>query len=154
MAFLPSRRQEEGSAMSTLQREMNRLFDDFFAGFPAMRPFGWSEREMFIPPVDVRETDDKVLIDAELPGMDPKDVQVRIEGNSLILSGERKQEKEEKAKGYQRMERSFGRFEREIPLPMSVDSAKCAANYKNGVLQIELPKKPEAKPKTIQVQVK
>ncbi len=150
MALLPSRRREEGWPLSTLQREMYRLFDDFFTGFPLLR----GEREMFIPPVDVRETDDKILIDAELPGMDPKDVQVRVEGNSLLLSGERKQEKEEKAKGYQRIERSYGRFEREVPIPASADAEKCQASYKNGILTIEMPKKPEAKAKTIQVQVK
>jgi len=154
MTLLPRRREDRDSSLAplaTLQSEMNRLFSSFFDC-----PFGglWGDGRGFTPPVDVRETEDKVIVEAELPGMDPKDVQIRVEGDSLIISGERRQEKEEKTGSFHRVERSYGSFLREVPLPYGADPNRCDATYKNGVLMIELAKKEEAKPKTIQVKVK
>ncbi len=152
MNLLPSWRREDREPVWSLQREMNRLIDDFFGPRPSRG--GWGDQEMFLPPVDIRETNDKVIVEAELPGIDPKDVDIRVEGNSLVIRGERKQEKEEKERGYHRVERSYGRFERELELPSGADPQKVEATYTNGVLTIEMAKKEEAKPKSIQVKVK
>jgi len=154
MSLLPMWRREQRNPVSSLQGEVNRLFEDFFG-----RPLGlarlWGDgRDEFLPPVDIRETEDKVIVEAELPGMDPKDFDIKVEGDSLVIRGERKSEKEERTKGYHRVERSFGRFERQLELPYGTDPEKVDATYKDGVLKIELAKKEEAKKKTIQVKVK
>ena len=155
MSLLPMWRRDRKNELTSLQHEMNRLFDDFFG-----RPLGlvrglWGDGEdRFLPPVDVKETDDKVIVEAELPGMDPKDLDIKIEGDTLMLVGERKNQKEEKTKSFHRVERSFGRFERMLELPPGADPEKVEANYKDGVLKIEIAKKEEAKRKTIRVNVK
>ena len=151
MSFLP-RRREEKTPMVGLQQEMNRLFEDFFSGGPLRSLF--TDRDTFMPAVDVRETNDKITVDAELPGLDPKDVTIRVEGDWLLISGERRLENEEKNKNYHRMERSYGRFERQLALPQGVDPEKVDATYRNGLLTIEIAKKEEAKAKTIEVKVK
>ncbi|HWT83226.1 MAG TPA: Hsp20/alpha crystallin family protein, partial [Candidatus Methylomirabilis sp.] len=96
---------------------------------------------------------ESVVLKAELPGIEPKDVEVRVEDNTLYLKGERKHEKEVKEKSYHRVERSYGAFTRSFALPGSVSADKAAAEYKDGVLTLTLPKKEEAKPKTIQIKV-
>ena len=155
MSLLPMWRRDRKNELTSLQHEMNRLFDDFFG-----RPLGlvrglWGDGEdRFLPPVDIKETDDKVIVEAELPGMDPKDLDIKIEGDTLMLVGERKNQKEEKTKSFHRVERSFGRFERMLELPPGADPEKVEANYKDGVLKIEIAKKEEAKRKTIRVNVK
>jgi HSP20 family protein len=151
MSFLPNLwRREERNPIAGLQGEMNRLFRDFFGHSMAR----WADGDTFLPAVDVRETEDKVVVEAELPGMDPKDVDVRLEGDTLLISGERKHEKEEKTRGFHRVERSYGRFERQLDLPYGIDPDKVEATYKNGVLTLEIAKKEEAKKRTIQVKVK
>ena len=132
---------------------MNQLFEDFFGTRSPLRPWGDGEAG-FMPPVDVHETNDRVIVEAELPGVEPKNVDIRVEGDALIIRGERKQEKEQKEGGFYRMERSYGRFERQVELPSYTDPQKCEATYKNGVLKVELPKKEEAKPRSIEVKVK
>jgi len=154
MSLLPSRKRQEWHPLASLQGEMNRLFEDFFGGRPLMRGFWGDHQESFMPAVDVRETDDKVILEAELPGMDPKEVDIKLEGDLLTISGERKVEKEEKTKSYHRVERSYGNFQREIELPHGVDQDRIDATFKNGVLTIEIAKKEEAKPKTIQVKAR
>jgi len=155
MSLLPMWRRDRKNELTSLEHEMNRLFADFFG-----RPLGlvrglWGDGEdRFLPPVDIKETDDKVIVEAELPGMDPKDLEIKIEGDTLMLRGERKSEKEDKTKGFHRVERSFGRFERQLELPAGADPEKVEANYRNGVLKIEIAKKEEAKRKTIHVNVK
>ena len=153
MNLIPRRRTE---SLPTFQEEMGRLFDDFFSsGRSLLRDFwgnGGHDRA-FMFPLDVRETDDRVFVDAELPGVDPKDVQVKVEGNTLQISGERKHEKEEKTKEVHRVERSYGRFLRQIELPWGADPEKVEATYKNGILTVNIGKREEAKPKTIQVKV-
>jgi HSP20 family protein len=150
MSLLPIwRRREEHSPLAGLQSEMNRLFSSFFE-----RPAPWGGDAGFLPAVDVQEMDDKLVVEAELPGLAPNDVQVRLEGDSLVISGERKREKEEDEKGYHRVERYYGSFAREVPLPAGVDPERCEATYKDGVLRIEVAKREDAKPRTIPVKAK
>ena len=105
------------------------------------------------PPVDIYENGDNLVLKAELPGINPDDIEIRVEDNTLYLKGERKFEKEVKEQNYHRVERSYGTFTRTFSLPNSIDSDKVAANYKDGVLTLTMPKKEEAKPKTIKINV-
>ncbi len=136
--------------LMSVQDEMNRLFDDFF-GRPVTRP-GWTEAA-WCPCVDVSETKDNVIIKTELPGISKDDVKVSVQDNILTLSGEKKQEKEEKDANYHRMERSYGSFSRSFTLPTSVQPDKVKAAYKDGILRITLPKSEEVKAKQIPITV-
>jgi len=130
---------------------MDDFIERFFYGWPAF------ERESDItwsPRVDVNETDNEIIIDVELPGIDKKDVKVEIKDNVLSISGERmKEEKTENAECY-RTERHYGKFERTFGLPDTVEADKVSAKYKDGVLALTLPKTEKAKPKEIAVEVK
>lgn len=106
------------------------------------------------PVVNVEETENEYLISAELPGMDKKDINISIEDNVLSISGEKKSESKTDEKNYHRFERSYGKFYRSFELPHVVDRENIDASYKNGVLNISLPKAEEAKPKQIEVKVK
>jgi HSP20 family protein len=134
---------------STLQDRMNRLFHDSFGEGrdEALTTTG------FAPAVDVYEDEHNVTLKIEVPGIDEKDIDVRIENNVLTVHGERKFEKEEKEENYRRIERQYGSFTRSFTLPNTVDSEKVNANYEKGVLKITLAKKAEAKPKQIKVNV-
>jgi HSP20 family protein len=134
----------------SIQDEMNRLFDDFF-GHPFTRR-EWTE-ETWSPSVDVSETKDNVIVNAEIPGMSKDDIQVSVQDNILTLSGEKKQEKEEKNVGYHRIERSYGSFRRSFTLPTFVQTDKVKAAYKGGILKITLPKTEEVKLKEIPISV-
>jgi len=103
--------------------------------------------------VDIYETDENLVLKAELPGINPDSVEIRVEDNTLYLKGERKFEKEVKEQNYHRVERSYGAFTRTFSLPGSIDADKVAANFKDGVLTLTMPKKEEAKPKTIKINV-
>jgi HSP20 family protein len=106
------------------------------------------------PAVDIRETENALVVKADLPDVDEKDIDIRIENGTLALKGERKFEKDETVKGgYHRIERSYGAFARYFTLPDTVDAEKVQAEFKNGVLTITLPKKEAAKPRTIKVEV-
>jgi HSP20 family protein len=105
------------------------------------------------PPVDIYETEDAIVLKAELPGVDPKDVEVRVEDNTLYLKGERKFEKEVKEQNYHRVERSYGSFARSFSLPNSISTDKVKAEFKDGLLTLTMPKREEAKPKTIKIDV-
>lgn len=154
MSLVPWRR-PTSPAMTSLQTEMNRLFEDFFSGERSLsRDFWGSGSEHLLPAVDIHETEDKLVVEAELPGLDPKEVQIRLEGNVLWITGERKRAHEEKTKSYHRVERSYGRFERQLSLPAGCDPDRIDATYRNGVLTIEVAKKEEAKPRSIQVKVR
>lgn len=134
---------------ATLQDRMNRLFRDSFEG-------GRDESlttSSFAPAVDVYEDDQKVTLKIEVPGIDEKDIDVRVENNTLTVHGERKIEKDEKQENYRRVERQYGSFTRTFTLPSTVDSEHVTANYEKGVLNITLLKKAEAKPKQIKVNV-
>jgi HSP20 family protein len=132
---------------STLQDRMNRLFRESQGSEEALTT------SSFAPPVDVYEDEHNVSLKIEVPGIDEKDIDVRIENNVLTVHGERKFEKEEKEENFRRVERQYGSFTRTFTLPTTVDADKVSANYDKGILKIALPKKAEAKPKQIKVNV-
>jgi HSP20 family protein len=134
--------------LARVQDEMSRLFED---RFPAMRPSG--ESVGWTPACDVFEDEEGVALRFELAGVEPKDVDIRFENGVLTLKGERKLEKEEKRENYHRVELAYGTFTRSFSLPGTIDAEKIKAESKNGVLTVHLPKKPEAKPRAIQVKV-
>jgi len=149
---LPARREEGRDPFTMLQREMNRLFEDFNrdVGFGLERG---EEGGAFVPHVNISENENEVTVTAELPGMDEKNIDVSISKNVLTLRGEKKDEREEKGRDFYRVERSFGQFHREIPLPGEVVSDKADASFKNGVLSIHLPKSKEAQQEAKKIQV-
>jgi len=108
----------------------------------------------FSPKMDLEETEKEYRITAELPGMEEKDVEVLLSGNSITIKGEKKEEKEERDKSYYHMERSYGSFQRTVPLPEGIDLNKVDADFKNGVLTVKLPRTVEAKPKSKKVPIK
>ena len=139
---LPTARFEEDNPFQIMRREMNRLFDDYFSDYrPTLFHKGvdWN-----YPTIDIKENDKQVVIEAELPGMDEKDISIALSNNVLSISGEKKQEKEEKKGTYYHAERSYGSFHRDIPLHCEVEDEKVQASFKKGVLKITLPKTQEA----------
>ncbi len=136
----------------TLQERMNRMFDESYRGRGAGED-DWSLGGAWAPPVDIYEHDGNIVMTAELPGVDAKDVDVRVENNLLTLRGERKWSSEVKKESYHRVERSYGSFTRSFTLPNVVDTDKIKADFKDGMLKLVLPKKEEAKPKQISVNV-
>lgn len=106
------------------------------------------------PSVDIYETENELVLKADLPDVKLSDIEVRVENQTLTVKGERKFEKDENAKGFHRIERSYGSFERSFTVPSSVDPEKVAADYKNGVLTVKLPKKEAAKPRQVKIEVK
>ena len=134
---------------STLQDRLNRLFQQSVSE-------GREESlttSSFAPAVDVYEDDHLVTLKIEVPGIDEKDIDVRLENNTLTVTGERRLEKEEKEENYRRVERQYGSFTRSFTLPQTVDAEKVSAQYDKGVLKITLAKKAEAKPKQIKISV-
>jgi len=135
---------------STMQDRMNRLFRESYS------PEGPEEAlttTSFAPPVDIYEDEHTITLKMEVPGIDEKDIDVRIENTTLTVHGERKIEKEEKEENFRRVERQYGSFTRSFTLPSSVDTGQVSAHYDKGVLKINLAKKAEAKPKQIKVNV-
>lgn len=132
-------------------RRWDRMFDSFFnraLGNWGMQPTwgttgGLSTLSTFTPAINVAESDGEYRVTAELPGMDEKDIELSLHRDHLTIKGEKKQEHEEKGNGYHRVERSYGSFQRTIPLPQEIDADKVAANFQKGVLTITLPKLPE-----------
>lgn len=112
-----------------------------------------SKSGSWAPAVDIYETDENLVVKAELPGVNPKDVEVRVEDSTLYLKGERKFENEVKEENYHRVERSYGSFTRTFALPSSINADKVAADFKDGLLTLTMPKREEAKPKTIKINV-
>jgi HSP20 family protein len=151
MATLIPRRGAFDFPLVDVQKQMNRFFDDFFGGF-GLRT-GETTQE-WMPEVDVAETDSEILVKAEIPGIDAKDVDVTIAGNTLAIRGEKREEREEDGRNWYRHERRFGSFQRIIDLPVPVDADKVKAEYRNGVLSLSIPKREEARSRTIKVQVK
>jgi HSP20 family protein len=135
-----------------LRERMNRLFEESARGLGRGQEEDWV-MGAWAPAVDIYEKGTDVVLKAELPGLDPKDVDIRIENNVLTLKGERKIEDEIKQENYHRVERSYGSFTRSFTLPSTVDTTNVKADYKDGVLRITLPKREEAKPKQIQVDI-
>jgi HSP20 family protein len=133
---------------STLQDRMNRLFRDSRGGQEEALT-----TSTFAPPVDVYEDEHNITLKIEVPGIEEKDIDVRVENNTLTVHGERKFEKEEKEENFRRVERQYGSFTRTFTLPQTVDSENIQADYDKGVLKVKLAKKAEAKPKQIKVNV-
>src|SRR5580692_4824835 len=135
---------------STLQDRMNRLFRDSYNAEGQDQSLTTSA---FAPAVDVYEDEHNITLKIEVPGIDEKDIDVRIENNTLTVNGERKFEKDEKEENYRRVERQYGSFTRTFTLPTTVDHENIQADYDKGVLKVKLTKKAEAKPKQIKVNV-
>src|SRR3972149_5091364 len=161
MSLIPWRsKQREGipaesSPLASLRTEMDRLFDSFIR-----EPFGMLDWPAFMggekwwPAVDVAEAGQGVTVKAEIPGIDPKELDVTVTGNQLVISGEKKESTENKEKGFYHSEARYGSFRRAIPLPEGVDPEHVDANYANGVLTLKLNKTPAAAAKRIEIQVK
>ena len=133
--------------LDSLQSDMNRLFDRFFDN---KGTDGGSVRR-WIPPMDLVESDDHLVLRADLPGMKEDDVDIEIKDGVLTISGERRSEQEEKGEGFHRVERAFGRFSRSLSLPEGVDASKVAASFADGVLEVKVPKPTETKPMRVQI---
>jgi HSP20 family protein len=135
----------------SLQREIDRLFDDFTRGFPTFPTIAGTGPTTLMPSVDVTETDKEIEITAELPGLEEKDVQVNLSDNLLTIRGEKKAEKEQKDKNYRLVERSYGSFERTLELPEGINADAIKANISKGVLKVTVPKPAPAQAKKIDV---
>ncbi len=153
-SLTPFGRRELGSAEDpflAMRREMDRLFDEMTRSFGLPRTT--LGEGVLAPRVDVRETEDAIVVQAELPGVEEKDVEIEFAEGVLTLRGEKKQEREEeeKEKGYYLMERSYGAFLRRVPIPAEIDEEGIGAVFDKGVLTVTLPKKPEAQPRKIAI---
>jgi len=160
MNLIPWRRKrEEGggsdqpeNALAQLRRETDSLVERFFRD-----PWGWSESHLpamgllTSPQTDLADSENEVTVRMEVPGVDPKDVDIKITNGLLTVRGEKKADKEEKNKNYHYVERQFGSFQRTVQLPSTVDPDKVDAAYKNGVLTVTIAKQPEVQPKRIKV---
>ncbi len=148
MALLPVKRKEGGrGSLARLHDEMDDLFRNFFSegDWPVRSGSRW-------PAIDIIEKDGEFMVKAEVPGCKADDIDISVHGNMLTISGEKKQEKEEKEKGYYHVERSYGSFRRDLQLATEVDADKIEATCKDGVLTITLPKSEKAK--AVKVKVK
>jgi len=134
--------------ISNLRREMDRMWEDFFgSGQVNVREGLWA------PSVDVSETNDAVIVKAEIPGMEAKDIDISLTGDVLTIKGEKKQETEEKEENFHRIETRYGSFSRMLRLPAAIQTDKVDATYEKGILKLVLPKKEEVKPKQIEIKV-
>lgn len=149
MDLVPWRNGREAGALSSLRREFNDMFDRFWSG--ALEPLQFGK---WTPAVDISETDESVLVQAEVPGIDPEHIDVSLEGNVLTIRGEKQDQREEKGENFHRVERQYGTFIRNIQLPSEVVGDKVTASFKNGVLEVCLPKSEESKPKRVAIDVK
>ncbi|MBF0478425.1 MAG: Hsp20/alpha crystallin family protein [Candidatus Omnitrophica bacterium] len=137
------------SDLENIQREMNKMFNVSLGRNDQEQALNLS----WVPAVDVLESKDDIVVRADLPGISKEDIQISLEDSILTIKGEKKFAHEEKDKNYYKIERSYGAFFRSVPLPISVDANKVDAKYNNGVLEIKLLKREEAKPKQIKINV-
>ena len=136
-------RWDSGREVDSLQSEVNRVFDAFFGnGAP---------RRRWVPAMDLVETDDNLVLRADLPGLSRDDVEIEIKDGVLTVSGERKAEHEEKSEGFYRVERTFGRFSRSLSLPEGIDADRVAADVEDGVLEVRIPKPEARKPHRVEI---
>jgi HSP20 family protein len=135
--------------MMTVRDEMNRVFNEFF-GHGGQDEGAWYAGA-WSPPVDIYETDEALIMKAELPGFSKDDISIELKENTLIMRGERRRQDEVKEGNYHRMERVYGAFQRSFLLPTTVEQDKVKASYKDGILELHLPKVPAAQPKRIAV---
>lgn len=142
---LPVRRGQTMSPYRVMREMMDSMFEDMSSDWPMMRvrPFEWRMQE-FTPIIDVIDEENRIRVEAEVPGMTPEDLELTVTGDSLILKGEKKEEKEQEERGMRYRERSFGSFQRAIPLPTEIERDKVEARFKNGVLHVILPKSAQA----------
>lgn len=147
--LVPWRRRELLPSFGAFRREIEDLFSRFFGEEALPAPF---ERG-FSPAIDISESDKEISVKAEIPGVDPKDVDITITGSALTIKGEKKAEKEETTGGVHRIERSFGTFSRTFTLPCEVEEDKVRAEYRDGVLSLKIPKTQSAQKKRIEVKV-
>jgi HSP20 family protein len=134
--------------LSALQNRVSRLFDEQYGDREESLTAG-----AFVPPVDIYEDEQSIQLKLEVPGIEEKDLEVKVENNVLTISGERKFEKEEKEENFRRVERRYGSFVRSFTLPTTVNTEDVTAEYTNGVLKVKLAKRAEAKPKQIKVNI-
>jgi HSP20 family protein len=147
MAFIPYRgRTMPGATLASLRDEMNELLNRFWSS--TAEPFGLAE---WSPPLDMAETDDAVLVNVEIPGIEPKDLDISVTGDVLTIRGEKRDGKETEGHNYLRVERRYGAFTRTLALPAPVDAQDVEAKAHAGVLEIRLPKKAEAKPRQVEI---
>jgi HSP20 family protein len=137
--------------LTSIQNEMNRLFNTFFDSPTPGN--GGSGLRRWIPAMDLIETEDRFVLKADLPGLTEADVNVEVEDNVLTISGERNSEHEDKREGYVRVERAFGSFRRSLTLPEGIDPEAVQASFENGVLEVRIPKPEERKPRKVAIQV-
>jgi HSP20 family protein len=141
-------RWEPFDEMMSLRESMDRLFEDFFSRRPRTAgPLVWQ------PAVEVFETDNEIVVRAELPGIDPKSVNVTVTSEGLSIKGEARAEREEKGRNYYRRELRYGAFQRTIPLPNEVNSEETKASFRHGILEVKVPKAERVRPKAVKVEV-
>lgn len=140
-----------GLPLARLRSEMDRLFERFFQEPWTALTEAFAPARAWMPLVDVLDSEKEVTVRAEVPGLGPQDVEVTLSGNTLVLRGEKKEEREERGQAYYRAERRYGAFQRAIPLPAGVDPDQVSAEYDKGILTVRIAKKEEAKPKRIEV---
>jgi HSP20 family protein len=147
MSLLP-KRQIDRTVGLTLRDEVNRIFEDFLTdGALGIPPGEW------MPALDISETDTQVMVKAEVPGIDARDIDVSIAGDTLTIKGEKKEETSKKEQNFTQMERRYGFFQRSVTLPSAVEQSKISASYKSGVLSITMDKKEPSESRNIQVKV-
>jgi HSP20 family protein len=132
--------------LDTLQTDLNRVFDTFFGGRTAN---GATRR--WVPAMDLVETDDHLVLKADLPGLARDDVEIEVKDGILTVSGERKTEHEEGSNGFHRVERAYGRFSRSLSLPQGIDADQVQADFDKGVLEVRIPKPAERKPHRVEI---
>src|SRR5262245_6665706 len=132
--------------LDSFQSQMNRLFDSFFSVGE-----GNGRGQRWIPAMDLVESDDSIVLRADLPGMSEDDVEIEIKDGVLTVSGEREAEEEAKTEGFHRIERSYGSFSRSLALPRGTDAEKVDAKFDNGVLEVRIPKPQESKPTRVEI---
>jgi HSP20 family protein len=137
-------RWDPGREVDTLQSEVNRIFDTFFGGSD-------TRARRWVPAMDLVETEDHLVLRADLPGLEKDDVNVEVKDGVLTISGERRAEHEEKSEGFHRVERAFGSFSRSLSLPDGIDAEKVAADFDKGVLEVRIPKPEERKPHRVSI---
>ena len=142
--LLPTLRRPHNWMATPEKRVFDRFFEDF--GFPEM-----VEEKQWLPTIDFSETDDHVIVRAEVPGMDKKDINITLTDGLLTIQGEKKQEKEEEKENYRFVERRYGSFSRSLRIPSGVDADKIEASYKDGVLKVAIPKTESEKSRKIEI---
>lgn len=147
-------RRDMFSPFGSLQSDINRLFDNFFSPFSGLEPFSSGPTYLSQPKMDVIEKDKEYEVKVDLPGMKESDVNVEIHDGLLTIAGESSSEKEDKQKNYHLCERQYASFKRSVALSKDVDDGKAAASFKDGVLTVNLPKKPEAQKAARKLEIK